>query len=361
MRADDLPPRLYFENPSLKQSVLKLKAAMISSLAHEQTYAEHLGFIILCELRDALLGKREALAFNGGLTGRQLNHVRDYVTGNLGNDISLSELAGLVNLTKFHFIRAFKKTTGMAPYQFVISSRVERAKELLADPNSSIAAVARSVGFHRTLQLDRAFRRLTGTTPSFYRDQVADNQPKLRRQESANASNASPESLDSLRDICCETPQQDADRGETRECSGGAGISFAVASQAAIAADPSKGPFDNTLLRQDFEASSGGSLAVPSGHGQLGKDYHTDKDHFPKEPTFCNLCGLCVRYCALIKQKNAIGFVDRGPTREISFIPEIASEVCWDCKECFPLCPTSTLQEAFDLMRSSVPASRHKL
>ena len=361
LRADDLPPRLYFENPSLKQSVLKLKAAMIASLAHEQTYAEHLGFIILCELRDALLGKREALAFNGGLTGRQLNHVRDYVTGNLGNDISLSELAGLANLTKFHFIRAFKKTTGMAPYQFVISSRVERAKELLADPNSSIAAVARSVGFHRTLQLDRAFRRLSGTTPSFYRDQVADNQPKLRRQESANASNASPESLDSLRDICCETPQQDADRGETRECSGGAGISFAVASQAAIAADPSKGPFDNTLLRQDFEASSGGSLAVPSGHGQLGKDYHTDKDHFPKEPTFCNLCGLCVRYCALIKQKNAIGFVDRGPTREISFIPEIASEVCWDCKECLPLCPTSTLQEAFDLMRSSVPASRHKL
>ena len=332
LRADDLPPRLHFENPSLKQSMQKLNEVMRSSPAHEQTYAEHLGLIILCELRDALLGKREAPAFTGGLTPQQLNRVRDYITANLGKDISLSELAGLVNLSKFYFIRAFKKTTGTAPYQFIISRRVERAKELLTEPNSSIAPVARSVGFHSTLQLDRAFHRLIGMTPSSYRDQVADNQSKLRRQEPANASNlrAHPESLDSLRDICCETPQHDADHGETDKCSDGAGITFEVASQAAIAADPSEGPFDNPSLRQDFEASSGGSLAAPSGHGQLAKDYHADKDRFPKEPSFCIPCGLCVRYCALIKQKNAIGFVDRGPTREISFIPEIASEVCWD-------------------------------
>ena len=126
-------------------------------------------------------------------------------------------------------------------------------------------------------------------TPSSYRDQVADNQSKLKRQEPANASNVRghPKSLDSLRDICCETPQHDADHAETDECSDGAGITFEVASQAAIAVDLSKGPFDNTLLRQDFEASSGGSLAAPSGHGQLAKDYHTDKDRFPKEPSFC--------------------------------------------------------------------------
>jgi hypothetical protein len=62
LRADDLPPRLYFEDPSLKQSIQKLNAVMSSSLAHEQTYAEHLGLIILCELRDVLLGRRDALA-----------------------------------------------------------------------------------------------------------------------------------------------------------------------------------------------------------------------------------------------------------------------------------------------------------
>ena len=92
---------------------------------------------------------------------------------------------------------------------------------------------------------------------------------------------------------------------------------------------------------------------------ELAKEYHADKDRFPREPSFCILCGLCVRYCAEIKQKNAIGFVDRGPTREISFIPEIASEVCWDCKECFPLCPTSALQAAYVLMKSLAPAPKH--
>lgn len=85
---------------------------------------------------------------------------------------------------------------------------------------------------------------------------------------------------------------------------------------------------------------------------ELAREYRADKDRFPREASFCILCGLCVRYCAEIKQKHAVGFIDRGPAREISFVPEIAAKECWQCKECFPLCPTSALQAAFVLMRS---------
>jgi bidirectional [NiFe] hydrogenase diaphorase subunit len=81
----------------------------------------------------------------------------------------------------------------------------------------------------------------------------------------------------------------------------------------------------------------------------LAKEYGADKDRFEKEASFCILCGLCVRYCAENKKSDAIGFIDRGPKREISFVPEIASKVCWNCKECFPLCPTSALQAAYVL------------
>jgi len=81
----------------------------------------------------------------------------------------------------------------------------------------------------------------------------------------------------------------------------------------------------------------------------LAQEYGADKDRFEKESSFCILCGLCVRYCAEVKKKNAVGFVDRGARREISFIPEIASKECWNCKECFPLCPTSYLQAAYHL------------
>ncbi len=81
----------------------------------------------------------------------------------------------------------------------------------------------------------------------------------------------------------------------------------------------------------------------------LAQEYGADRDRFEKESSFCILCGLCVQYCAEIKQKNAVGFIDRGARREISFIPEIASKECWDCQECFPLCPTSAAQTAYFL------------
>lgn len=81
----------------------------------------------------------------------------------------------------------------------------------------------------------------------------------------------------------------------------------------------------------------------------LAIEYGADKDRFEKEPSFCILCGLCVRYCDEIKKKNAVTFVDRGTTREIIFVPEIASKECANCKECFSLCPTSALQSAFVL------------
>jgi len=89
----------------------------------------------------------------------------------------------------------------------------------------------------------------------------------------------------------------------------------------------------------------------------LAQEYGADKDRFEKEASFCIHCGLCVRYCAEVKKKNAVGFVDRGTRREISFIPEIASKECWDCKECFPLCPTSALQAAYVLTEALTSSS----
>jgi NADH dehydrogenase/NADH:ubiquinone oxidoreductase subunit G len=89
----------------------------------------------------------------------------------------------------------------------------------------------------------------------------------------------------------------------------------------------------------------------------LAQEYGADKARFEKESSFCILCGLCVRYCAEVKKKNAIGFVDRGTRREVIFIPEIASKECWNCKECFPLCPTEALQATFLLTKALMSPS----
>ena len=85
---------------------------------------------------------------------------------------------------------------------------------------------------------------------------------------------------------------------------------------------------------------------------EMASEYGADRNRFEQEASFCIHCGLCVRYCAEVVGKNAVGFIDRGVRKEISFIPEIASEACNDCKQCFPLCPTSYVQAAFVLVEA---------
>ena len=90
---------------------------------------------------------------------------------------------------------------------------------------------------------------------------------------------------------------------------------------------------------------------------ELAREYGADRDRYEKEASFCIHRGLCVRYCAEVKQKHAVGFIDRGARKEICFIPDIAAKECWDCKECFPLCPTEALQAAFVLVQALAPES----
>lgn len=82
---------------------------------------------------------------------------------------------------------------------------------------------------------------------------------------------------------------------------------------------------------------------------RTGADYgiipgiSSTRTKFEIEPTFCLLCGLCVRYCNEVKRKDAIGFVGRGTEREVVFFPELAANGCSQCEDCYPLCPTGTL------------------
>ena len=85
---------------------------------------------------------------------------------------------------------------------------------------------------------------------------------------------------------------------------------------------------------------------------EMGREYQADPNRFEKQASFCIYCGLCVRYCNEVKQLNAVGFIDRGVNKEISFVPGLAAEHCNACKECFPLCPTSYLQAAFVLVEA---------
>jgi len=100
-----------------------------------------------------------------GLSPRQLKPVIDYINNYLDQDLGLAELAAIAQLSQYHFSRAFKRSTGMSPHQYVIQQRVERAKLLLREKKMSICEVAIAYGFTYQRYLNRHFKRLIGMTP----------------------------------------------------------------------------------------------------------------------------------------------------------------------------------------------------
>jgi AraC family transcriptional regulator len=112
----------------------------------------------------------EAAAFaRGGLSGWQRRKVADYIEAHIGDDLPLPMLAKLVNLSPYHFARAFKRSFGLPPHRYHMARRIARAKAMLDEPTRTITDIARQLGFAETSSFSAAFRRATGISPSRYR------------------------------------------------------------------------------------------------------------------------------------------------------------------------------------------------
>jgi AraC family transcriptional regulator len=165
-----VPPGLYFENENLKATLRKLRHVVDGSGTNDHAYAETLGLLLLWELRHAADLKHLRLPrVRGGLTARQLRRVEEFVDAQISNDITISNLGAVAGLSPFHFIRAFKESVGVSPYQYVLWVRVNRAKELLSKQELAVVDVAHAVGFSDATQLNRVFQKFIGVTPRAYR------------------------------------------------------------------------------------------------------------------------------------------------------------------------------------------------
>jgi AraC family transcriptional regulator len=105
----------------------------------------------------------------GGLPQRQLLQILDYINEHLNQDTKLADLAQLVGMSQFHFSRLFKQSLGMAPYQYLLQQRIEKAKHLLKQSDRSIMDIAFLCGFNSHSHLSKQFRQVTGMTPKAYR------------------------------------------------------------------------------------------------------------------------------------------------------------------------------------------------
>jgi AraC family transcriptional regulator len=113
----------------------------------------------------------------GALDPRRLKRVCEFIAGNLEHELRLDQLAQVACLSQYHFARAFKKATGHTVHQYLITVRLERAKELLAANESSIADIALQCSFSSQANFTRAFVRLLGISPGRYRRACAPSVP----------------------------------------------------------------------------------------------------------------------------------------------------------------------------------------
>jgi AraC family transcriptional regulator len=166
-------PRLFFEDPILFATARKLGALIEAGDSYNRFYAEALGNVLAHELirLDAVMTPIDCPT-RGGLAGWQQKRVADYIDGNLSNRVSLTTLAGLAELSHYHFSRAFKQSFGLPPLRYHAQRRIERAKSLLAGARQSITEIALEIGFSDASSFARVFHKFTGRTPSEYRRSV---------------------------------------------------------------------------------------------------------------------------------------------------------------------------------------------
>ena len=108
------------------------------------------------------------------LTPLQERRVTSRLLDDLSADTSLSELAALCGLSRSYFVRAFKQSTGMPPYRWLLMQRVRRAKALLRGTNMPIADIAVACGFADQSHLTRVFSKAFRISPAAWRRQWKD-------------------------------------------------------------------------------------------------------------------------------------------------------------------------------------------
>jgi transcriptional regulator GlxA family with amidase domain len=121
------------------------------------------------DLIDTLLKLAPAPQAHGGLSAGAQRRVREYVQVHLSESIDLSMLAAVAGLSMHHFAREFKQSACVTPHHYLIQKRIERAQQMLAQTDLSLAEIAYAVGFSDQSHLARHFRGLLRTTPQEFR------------------------------------------------------------------------------------------------------------------------------------------------------------------------------------------------
>ncbi|MBW4617077.1 MAG: AraC family transcriptional regulator [Desmonostoc vinosum HA7617-LM4] len=162
----ELLPHFAKPDPLVYQIGLALKSALENYGVASRFYAQAMTNALFVHLLQHYCTQQFIICeHSGGLVKHKLQQVIDYINAHLHQDLSLRELATLVQMSPHYFCQLFKQSTHTTPHQYIIRCRIDRAKQLLIQGQLSIAEIATQVGFVDQSHLNRHFKRLMGVTP----------------------------------------------------------------------------------------------------------------------------------------------------------------------------------------------------
>lgn len=159
------------EDPLLRQLGLALLAESHNEASEGRLYADSLIHTLIFHLlKHYTTAGQKIASIAGGLPGYKLNRVKEFIHANLQEDLGLSDIAAAAGLSRFHFARAFRKSTGQTPQQYLTEQRIEHAKKLLAASDMPLVEISMQAGFKNQSHFTTLFRRLTNYTPKGWRE-----------------------------------------------------------------------------------------------------------------------------------------------------------------------------------------------
>jgi AraC family transcriptional regulator len=167
----ELQFRVNSHDPALHQLVTMLHADTTAGGPPEQLYREHLTYAIALRVLSLSATPTTDAKANSPLPYRKLHRVIERMD-ELGNSVSLEELAKISGYSRNHFLRMFHAATGQTPHNYLMHRRIERAKELIKKRSLSLIDVALTCGYSSHSHMTQVFRKILGVTPSQYRRQV---------------------------------------------------------------------------------------------------------------------------------------------------------------------------------------------
>lgn len=166
--AERVDEKIYYRSDEVA-GYLRQWAGLLKRDHSDALYEEALGLITILAIHKATM---PTLRQPSPLGRAPLALIDEFIEENLGSDLSLSSLAELAGLSRFHFSRAFKASTGETPYQHVLRRRMERARLLLAAGEMPIDEIASRLGFQDSAYFQRTFKSWVGMSVKEFRDRM---------------------------------------------------------------------------------------------------------------------------------------------------------------------------------------------